>query len=374
MPETTAVERGRVHMKRLLQRRKWLHYSSRSHPIERYQSLASVGRRGVRPSLCMFLLIRAIAAVFLVTPLAASYAQDYPSKPIRLVVPYPPGSGTDIVGRLLAQRLSENLGQRVYVDNRPGAGGTIGTAAVAKAVPDGYTILMADLGPLVLAPHFYRQLPYDPVKELAPIGQVAVLPFLLVVHPLVPAHNVHELVALAKTEPGQLNYASVGHGTAVHLTTELFKQLAGIDIGHVPYKGSAPALTDLIAGRVSMMFVNVLSARSFVRSGQLRALAIGTAERSPAMPEIRTVSESGMPNFRAVVWFGLLAPAGTPRPIIDKLGAAAGHVLRTPDFKTKLAEQGAEAAPSNPEEFSAYIQTEIAKWAEVIRTSGVHMQ
>jgi tripartite-type tricarboxylate transporter receptor subunit TctC len=305
---------------------------------------------------------------------AAALAQDYPNKPIRLVVPYPPGSGTDIVGRLLAQRLSEKLAQQVYVDNRPGAGATIGTTAVAKATPDGYTILMADLGPLAIAPSFYRQLPYDPVKELAPISQVAVLPFLLVVHPSVPARNVPELIALAKVKPGELNYASVGNGTAVHLATELFRQLAGIDIVHVPYKGSAPALTDLVAGRTSMMFVNVLSARGFLESGQLRAVAIGTAERSLAMPDVPTVAESAMPDFRAVVWFGLLAPAETPRPIVDKLNAEIVGVLRTPDFKTKLAEQGAEAVPSSPEEFSAHIHAEIARWAQVIRTSGVHME
>ena len=316
-----------------------------------------------------------VAAGVLVTFGAApSSAQDYPSKPIRLVVPYPPGSGTDIVGRLLAQRLGESLGQQVYVDNRPGAGATIGTAFVAKGTPDGYTILMADLGPLAIGPSFYRQLPYDPIKELAPISQVAVLPFVLVVHPSVPANNVPELIALARAKSGQLNYASVGNGTAVHLATELFRQIAGIDIVHIPYKGSAPALTDLVAGRTSMMFVNVLSVRSFLESGQLRAVAIGTAERSPAMPEVPTVAESTQPNFRAGVWFGLLAPAETPRAIIDKLNAETVRVLRTPDFKAKLIAQGAESVPSSAEQFSALIQAEITKWAEVIRSSGVRME
>jgi len=316
-----------------------------------------------------------VAAGVLVTFGAApSSAQDYPSKPIRLVVPYPPGSGTDIVGRLLAQRLGESLGQQVYVDNRPGAGATIGTAFVAKGTPDGYTILMADLGPLAIGPSFYRQLPYDPIKELAPISQVAVLPFVLVVHPSVPANNVPELIALAKAKPGQLNYASVGNGTAVHLATELFRQIAGIDIVHIPYKGSAPALTDLVAGRTSMMFVNVLSVRGFLESGQLRAVAIGTAERSPAMPEVPTVAESTQPNFRAGVWFGLLAPAETPRAIIDRLNAETVRVLQTPDFKAKLIEQGAESIPSSAEQFSALIQAEITKWADVIRSSGVRME
>jgi len=314
------------------------------------------------------------AGVLITFGAAPSSAQDYPSKPIRLVVPYPPGSGTDIVGRLLAQRLGESLGQQVYVDNRPGAGATVGTAFVAKGTPDGYTILMADLGPLAIGPSFYRQLPYDPIKELAPISQVAVLPFVLVVHPSVPANNVPELIALAKAKPGQLNYASVGNGTAVHLATELFRQITGVDIVHIPYKGSAPALTDLVAGRTSMMFVNVLSVRGFLESGQLRAIAIGTAERSPSMPEVPTVAESIQPNFRAGVWFGLLAPAETPRAIIDKLNAETVRVLQTPDFKAKLIEQGAESVPSSAEEFSALIQAEITKWADVIRSSGVRME
>ncbi len=312
--------------------------------------------------------------VFVTFGAASSSAQGYPSKPIRLVVPYPPGSGTDIVGRLLAQRLGESLGQQVYVDNRPGAGATIGTALVAKGTPDGYTILMADLGPLAIGPSFHRQLPYDPIKELAPISEVAVLPFVLVVHPSVPARNVPELIALAKAKPGELNYASVGNGTAVHLATELFRQITGVDIVHIPYKGSAPALTDLVAGRTSMMFVNVLSVRGFLESGQLRAIAIGTAERSPSMPEVPTVAESIQPNFRAGVWFGLLAPAETPRAIIDKLNAETVRVLQTPDFKAKLIEQGAESVPSSAEEFSALIQAEITKWADVIRSSGVRME
>ena len=312
--------------------------------------------------------------VFVTFGAASSSAQGYPSKPIRLVVPYPPGSGTDIVGRLLAQRLGESLGQQVYVDNRPGAGATIGTALVAKGTPDGYMILMADLGPLAIGPSFHRQLPYDPIKELAPISEVAVLPFVLVVHPSVPAHNVPELIALAKAKPGELNYASVGNGTAVHLATELFRQITGVDIVHIPYKGSAPALTDLVAGRTSMMFVNVLSVRGFLESGQLRAIAIGTAERSPSMPEVPTVAESIQPNFRAGVWFGLLAPAETPRAIIDKLNAETVRVLQTPDFKAKLIEQGAQSVPSSAEEFSALIQAEITKWADVIRSSGVRME
>jgi tripartite-type tricarboxylate transporter receptor subunit TctC len=329
-------------------------------------------RRSCHPAVRVVLCLIATALWF--GSAASAFAQDYPARPIRLVVPYPPGSGTDIVGRLLAQRMSEELRQQVYVENRPGAGATTGTASVAKAEPDGYTILMADLGPLAIAPSFYRQLPYDPVKELAPISEVAVLPFLLVVHPSVPARSAAELIALANSKPGQLDYASVGNGTAVHLATELFKQRAGIDVLHVPYKGSAPALTDLVAGRTAMMFVNVLSARSFVASGQLRALAIGTSQRSSVMPELPTIAESGMPDFEAVVWFGLLAPAATPRPIVEKLNGVVVGILGNAEFKRKLAEQAAEAVPSSPEKFSALIKSEIDKWAQVIRTSGVHLE
>jgi tripartite-type tricarboxylate transporter receptor subunit TctC len=319
-------------------------------------------------------ILRATLTVLCFALPTAGFSQEYPSRPIRLIVPYPPGSGTDIVGRLLAHRMSEQLGQQVFVDNRPGAGATIGTNVVAKAEADGYTIVMADLGPLAIAPSYYRQLPYDPIKELAPISQVAVLPFLLVVHPSVPARHVPELIALAKSKPGELNYASVGNGTAVHLATELFKQIAGIDIVHVPYKGSAPALTDLIAGRTSMMFVNVLSARSFLESGQLRALAIGTPRRSAAMPDIPAVTEYALPGFQAVVWFGLLAPVQTPQQIIDRLNAVVVRILETPDFKQKLAEQGAEAVPSSPRDFFAHIKAEIDKWAQVIRVSGVRVE
>lgn len=231
----------------------------------------------------IFRAVCAFASAVVVVLGSPALAQDYPVRPVRLVVPYPPGSGTDIVARLLGQKLSESLGQQVFVDNRPGAGATVGTDAVAKADPDGHTLLMADVGPLAIAPSFYPKLPYNPAKDFAPVSEVAVLPFVLAANPSVPVRTVPELVAFAKAKPGELNYASVGNGTAVHLTTELFRQLTGIDVTHVPYRGSAPALTDLVAGRVSVMFVNVLSAMSFVNAGQLRALAIGTPRRSSTL-------------------------------------------------------------------------------------------
>ena len=317
-----------------------------------------------------FAVIAMLAVGVAATPGVAS---DYPSKPVRVIVPYPAGSGTDIVGRLIAQKLSERLGQPFFVDNKPGAAGTIGTGQVAKADPDGYTLLVADVGPLAIAPTFFGKIPYDPTKELAPIGQIANLPFILVVHPSLPVHTVPELIALAKSKPGKINYATPGNGTAAHLATEFFKQVAGVDMVQVPYRGSAPALTDLIAGVTSLMFVNVLSVQSFLEAGQLRALAIGGSRRSPAVPNVPTVAEYNM-NFSAGVWFGLLAPAGTPPSIIKKLNSELNAVLAMDDVTKPLAQQGTEVVSGTPEEFSALIRSEIGKWANVIHTAGIRAQ
>ena len=309
-------------------------------------------------------------AAALLSVAADGRADTYPSKPIRLIVPYPPGSGTDIVARLLGQKLTESWSQQVVVDNRPGAGAIIGAEAAAKAPADGYTLLMGDVGPLTINPALYAKLPYDPAKDFAPVSQVAFLPFLLVVHPSVQADSLENLVALAKAKPGEFNYASVGNGSAVHLATELLKTEAGIDIVHVPYKGSAPALADLVGGRVSMMLVNVLSALPYVKSGQLRALAIATAQRSAALPDLPTVAEADMPGFVAGAWFGILVPAGTPPEIIGKLNAEIVRVLRLPDVIDRLASQGAEAIGDTPEQFAGHIRRETAKWAKVVKDSG----
>lgn len=324
----------------------------------------------------MFSRIFAAAAVAFLFGAAVvpSSAQTYPSRPVRLIVPYPPGSGTDIVARILAQKLSEQMGQQFIVENKPGAGATLGTEQVAKADPDGHTLLMADVGPLAIAPSAFARLPYTVSKDFAPVSQVAVLPFLLVVHPSVPAKSVPELVAYAKAHPTELNYASVGNGTAVHLATELFKQLTEVDIKHVPYRGSAPALTDLVAGRVSVMFVNVLSAMSFVNGGQLRALAIGSSKRSEALPDVPTFAELSMASFDAGVWFGILAPAGAPPAIVQKLNAEIVRALELPEVRAKLAQQGGDVAVSTPEEFASKIRAEGERWAEVIKRSGVHVE
>jgi tripartite-type tricarboxylate transporter receptor subunit TctC len=321
---------------------------------------------------------RARFGIFIVGAVLLSLAPDgradtYPSKPIRLIVPYPPGSGTDIVARLLGQKLTESWGQPIIVDNRPGAGAIIGTEAAAKAPADGYTLLMGDVGPLTINPALYAKLPYDPAKDFAPVSEVAFLPFLLVVHPSVKANSIQELVALAKAKPGELNYASVGNGSAVHLATELFKTEAGVDIVHVPYKGSAPALADLIGGQVSMMFVNVLSALPYVKSGQLRALAIATPRRSSALPDLPTVAEANLPGFVAGAWFGILVPAGTPPEVVDKLSAEIVRILHLPDIVERLAGQGAEAIGDTPEQFAGHIRQETAKWAKVVKASGAHI-
>jgi tripartite-type tricarboxylate transporter receptor subunit TctC len=326
----------------------------------------------MRPWHVRFGILVACAAALLIVA-ADGRAETYPSKPIRLVVPYPPGSGTDIVARLLGQKLTESWSQQVVVDNRPGAGAIIGAEAAAKAPADGYTLLMGDVGPLTINPALYAKLPYDPAKDFAPVSQVAFLPFVLVVHPSVQANSVSELVALAKAKSGELNYASVGNGSAVHLATELFKTEAGIDIVHVPYKGSAPALADLIGGRVSMMFVNVLSALPYVQSGQLRAVGIAMAQRSAALPQLPTIAEADMPGFVAGAWFGILVPAGTPPAIIGKLNAEIVRILRLPDVIDRLASQGAEPIGDTPEQFAGNIQRETAKWAKVVKDSGAQI-
>jgi tripartite-type tricarboxylate transporter receptor subunit TctC len=310
---------------------------------------------------------------FLALAAAATLAQGFPQRPVRLVVPYPPGSGTDIVARILGQMLTESWGQQVIVDNRPGAGAIIGVEAVAKAAPDGYTIGIADTGPLAINPALYPKLPYNPVRDLAPVTLVANLPFILVVNPNLPVHNVAELVALAKSKPGQINYASVGNGSAVHLATELFKTRAGINLTHIPYKGSAPALQGLLGGEASVMFVNLLSAKSLVQSGKVRALAAAPGKRIAAMPDLPTIAEAGVPGYAAPTWSGVIAPAGVPRPIIDKLNAAINGAIQSQTFRNRFAVIGDEPAGGTPEEFAEVIRADSAKWGEVVRRSGARL-
>ena len=300
---------------------------------------------------------------------ATAQPQDYPVKPIRVVVPFPPGGGTDLMARTVIQRLGETLGATVVIDNRGGAGGTIGTDVVAKSPPDGYTLLIVS-GAHAINPGLYRKLPYDSVRDFAPVTMLTSGPGLLVVHPSVPAKTVKEFIAFAKTRPGQLNYASAGIGTPPHLSGELFKTMAGINIVHVPYKGNGPAYTDLIGGHVSVMFPTIPTAIPHVRAGKLRALAVTTRSRTPIAPELPPISESGVPGYEVSSWYGLLAPAGTPAAVISRLQREIAKVLRSPDVGEKLTAQGLDLVGNTPEEFAAVIRSEIVKWARVIKASG----
>jgi tripartite-type tricarboxylate transporter receptor subunit TctC len=319
-------------------------------------------------------LHRFFALALLAFSCTAGAQQAYPSKPLHFVVPYPPGSGTDIVARILGQKLSEAWGQPVVIENRAGAGAIIGVDAVAKAAPDGYTIGIADTGPLAINPALYPKLPYDPVRDLAPVTLVASLPFMLVVHPSVPAVNLAEFLALARAKPGQLNYASVGNGSLVHLATELLKTRAGIDLVHVPYKGSAPALNGLLAGDASVMFVNLLSAMPLVKAGKLRALATSPAKRLSASPELPTVAEAGVAGYDFEGWFGIVAPAATPRPIVERLTAELRRIVALPDVRERLIHQGGlEPIGSSAEQFAAFLPAEIRRWGALVRETGARV-
>src|SRR6202165_3005746 len=299
-----------------------------------------------------------------------AFAQSYPSRPIRLVVPFPAGGTTDILAREAAQKLTEALGQAVVVDNRPGAAGNIGSDLVAKSAPDGYTLLMGTVGTHAINPSLYSKMPYDHVKDFAPVVLVAGVPNVLVVNPPLPVNSVADLIKLAKDKPGQINFASSGSGTSIHLSGELFKTMAGVDMTHVPYKGSAPAITDLMGGQVQVMFDNLPSSLQQIKAGKLRAIAVTSAKRAPALPDVPTVAESGLPGFEATSWFGVVAPAGTAPAIIARINADVNQWLQSPDVKEKLLAQGAVAAGGTPEQFAAHIRAETEKWAKVVKASG----
>jgi len=320
-------------------------------------------------------LLRALAAIACIAALegaapAAAQAPAYPTKPIRLVVPFPPAGATDILARAVAQKLTEVWGQSVVVDNRPGAGGNIGSELVARAAPDGYTLEMGTVGTHAINSSLYAKMPYDHVKDFAPVILVAAVPNVLVVNPAVPANSVRELIAYAKANPGKLNFASSGSGTSIHLSGELFKVMAGVEMTHVPYKGSAPALQDLLGGQVQLMFDNLPPSLPQIKAGKLRALGVTTAARSPALPDVPTIAESGLPGFESSSWFGVLAPAGTPPAIIAKLNAEIAKWLATPEAKDRLVAIGANGAGGSPEDFAKHIAAETAKWAKVVKESG----
>ena len=317
----------------------------------------------------VFSVVSVVAAFALGLPMHA-LAQAYPAKPIRFVVPYPAGGPLDTVARLLGYKVSESVHQPVIVDNKPGAGGNIGADAVAKSPPDGYTILMGAVATHAINPTLYASIPYDPIRDFIPVTQVASTPNVLVLNPSIPASTVREFIAYAKAHPGELNFGSGSTGSAGHLAGELFKSMAAIEMTHIPYKGAAPAMQDLIGGRIQLMFDNLASSLGQVRAGKVKAIAVTTARRTALAPELPTIAESGLPGFDISTWFGIFVPAGTPRDVVEKLHGEFTRALADRDVREKMLTLGAEPVGSRPEEFAAYIRAEADKYARVIRASG----
>jgi tripartite-type tricarboxylate transporter receptor subunit TctC len=315
-------------------------------------------------------LLVVASALSALLPVLAT-AQNYPAKPIRWISPWPAGGANDIFSRAIGQKIAESMGQQVLVDNRPGAAGTIGSDIAAKTPADGYTLVMGSSPTHAIAPALYPALPYDPVRDFAAVTLVGSVPNVLVLHPTVPAKTVKELIAVAKARPGKLNFASTGNGTSQHLSAELFKFMAGVDMVHIPYKGTAPALTELVAGQVDLAFENMPALVPHIQAGRLRALAVTTAKRSAIMPELPTIAEAALPGYDASVWFGVFVPAGTPRPVIDRLHAEILKALQTPDLKSRMVSMGTEVSGMGPDDFSAYVRREIPKWANLVKAAGV---
>jgi tripartite-type tricarboxylate transporter receptor subunit TctC len=314
--------------------------------------------------------LAAVAAFLLAILATPAAAQDYPSRPITLIVPYAAGGGNDLMARTAAEKMSKTLGQQIVIENRGGAGGSIATRQIAKAEPDGYTLGLGGTGTLAINPTLYANVGYDPRRDFAPVGRIATSALVVCVHPALPVRSIPDLIALAKKEPGKLNYASAGTGSGIHLGTEYFATMAGIKLTHIPYKGSSPALTDLIGGHVAIYFSSLPPAVGLVKEGKVRALAVTSAKRSPIFPDLPTVAESALPGYEAVLHYGIVAPAGTPRPIIDKLSTALRAAVMSEDLKSRLADDGAEPLPSTPEEYATDIDREETKWSAIIKASG----
>jgi len=301
----------------------------------------------------------------------AALAQPYPSKPIRLIVPFPAGGAVDISARAIGAELSKSLGQQVVVENRPGAGGNLAAEAAARSAPDGYTLFMATSAILAVNPVLYAKVPFDPIKDFAPISVVASSDNVLVVHPSVPAQSVAELIAIAKANPGKYSYASSGSGSSTHLAAEMFKMMAGVDLLHVPYKGGPPGVVDLLAGQVNMIFDLVPSALPHIRSGKIRALGVAGVQRSPLLPGVPLISESGVPGYQSSVWFGLVAPAGTPAEIVSRLSADVAKGVRQAEFRDRLTGMGYDVTHTTPEQMAELIRADIPRWAQVVKTNGI---
>jgi tripartite-type tricarboxylate transporter receptor subunit TctC len=330
----------------------------------RRHAAAVSARRGLAIAACFAALVPALV------PAAALAQTAWPAKPVRMIVPFPPGQATDIFARLFAERLSTQWGQQVVVENRAGGGGAIGMEAIARAPADGYTLGMASSGPLAVNPGLYAKLPYDSLRDFAPITNVFIAPLVLVAHPSFAPKTVSELLAAAKAKPGTINFASGGVGTSQHLTAELLRQRTGIDMVHIPYKGSGPALSDLLGGQIPLMVDSVTASLTHVRSGKIRAIAVTSAERVPALPDVPTVAET-VKGFEGVGWAGLIAPAATPREIIDKVNADVVRLLADPQIRERIVQQGSIPQPTTPQQFADFIRSEIAKWSTVIRVANV---
>ena len=313
---------------------------------------------------------RTIASIALLTAVSPATAQDYPSRPITLIVPYAAGGGNDLMARTAAEKMSKALGAQIVIENRGGAGGSIATRAVAKSAPDGYTLGLGGTGTLAIDPTLYSNVGYDPRKDFAPVGLIATSGLVVCVHPSLPAQTIPELIAFAKKDRGKLNYASAGTGSGIHLGTEYFANMAGIKLTHIPYKGSAPALTDLVGGHVAIYFSSLPPAIGLIKEGKVRALAVTGARRSAILPDVPTVAEAALPGYEAVLHYGIVAPAGTPRPIIEKLSTALRAAVMSDELKARLAEDGAEPLPSTPEEYAADIDREETKWSAIVKLSG----
>ena len=320
-----------------------------------------------------FALIAAACALLTAAGTSAVRAQAFPAKPVRIIVPFPPGGGSDIVGRIVAQKLGEQLKQQVLIDNRPGAGGSIGAEAGVRAIPDGYTLLLASASEIAMNPHIYSRLAYDPVRELVPVAQLGSSPQVIVAHPALPAKTLKELIALARLRPGQINMASSGSGTTNHLAGELFQSTTGVKFTHVPYKGAGPALTDLISGQVQLLFNVLPPVSGFIESGKLRALAVAGPRRLPALPEVPTAIEAGVPGYVATQWWGIFVPAATPKNIVTRLYGELAEALRAADLASSFERQGIAPGMLTQAQFAEFVVAENARWGKVVQTAGIKL-
>src|SRR5882672_2371924 len=316
------------------------------------------------------LLLAALGTALVPWPASAQTSDAWPSKPLRFILPFPPGGGTDILGRLIAERLTAGLGQPVVTENRGGAGGNVGAEAAAKSPPDGYTIVLVAPS-LAISPSLYSKLNYDPVKDFAPVSLVATVPNVMITNPSVPAASLKEFIALAKGKPGEMNFGSGGSGTSNHLAGELFNIVAGVKLVHVPYKGVNLAMNDVLSGRVQLVFIGVPAAVPHIKAGRLRALALASTQRSAVLPDVPTVDEAGLPKFEVTTWYGILTPAGTPKPVVARLNGELGKIMHSPELKERLEALATDPLTSTPEEFADLIRREIAKWGEVVREAGL---